>query len=123
MRVAICILLMAVCALAQTQPIQAVQPKVAAVSQTQPVQPAQPKMAAISLTVSDGVSTMVKAVADVTVAFVNLATVTRETMSPQARDEQDHITAQAYWDWRNVLKTLGLVGEPIPWPPALAPAK
>lgn len=105
MRTLICIVLMAVCALAQMQPVQ----------------PVQPKVAAVSVTVSDGVSTMVKAIADVTVAFVNLATMTRETMSPQARDEQDHITAQAYWDWRNVLKTLGLVGEPIPWPPA--PAK
>lgn len=46
------------------------------------------------------------------VAFIENDTKRRETMSEAARAEQDKIMAQIYWDWRKILQSIGIVGEP-----------
>lgn len=63
------------------------------------------------LTIADPASAALVAAADVFKAVFEYAKTVRETASQAARDEQDRITAQAYWDWREFLQKLGIVGE------------
>jgi hypothetical protein len=46
------------------------------------------------------------------VAMIENDAARRATMSQEARDTQDRIIAQVYWDWRALLQRLGIVGEP-----------
>lgn len=55
---------------------------------------------------------IIDAVSRVAVAVINNDAARRATMSEAAKAEQDRIMAQAYWDWRNLLQKLGIVGEP-----------
>lgn len=73
-------------------------------------------MADLNLTISEPIAAMVTAASNVAVAVLKLAETNRETMSPAARDQADQINAQIYWDWRNLLKALHIVGDPIVWP-------
>lgn len=75
-------------------------------------------MADQSIQISDPVATIVSAGAKVFVSVMEYAAAVRSTESPAARDEEDHIRFQAYWDWRSLLKACGIVGDPMVWPPA-----
>jgi len=72
--------------------------------------------AKVGITVSEPVSAIVSAAAQVFVAVLQYGEKIRETASPSARDEQDHIASQVYWDWRAFLHSLGIVGDALPWP-------
>ncbi len=71
----------------------------------------------VAVKISDPISQMVESGCQVVVAIIHASAKNRETMSPAAKDEQDRINAQIYWDWRDLLKAAGIVGEPRPWPP------
>jgi hypothetical protein len=75
----------------------------------------------MEITISDPAATIATAAAQVCVAVMNYSGQVRSTESSAAREEEDHIRFQAYWDWRAVLKTLKIVGEPLPWPPPAQP--
>ena len=67
-----------------------------------------------------GAATIIRAAADIIQSICNVISTNRQTMTPEARQESDHIMFQAYWDWRNLLAFFHIVGAPIPWPPTPA---
>ncbi len=74
-------------------------------------------MAELDVKISSPASAMVEAAANMVTAIINASVRNRETMSQAARDEQDRIIAQMYWDWRGLLVALHIVpplGEPKP---------
>lgn len=79
-------------------------------------------MADSLITISTPIATLVDAGAKVFVAVMNYSATVRASESGSAKDEEDHIRFQAYWDWRTLLQRVGIVGDPMPWPPAGAKA-
>lgn len=75
----------------------------------------------LKFSISEPVSAIVTAAAEIAKAILEYAIKYRETMSPDLRDEQDRITFQSYWDWRNLLRRADIVGDPEPWPPVKVP--
>jgi hypothetical protein len=72
----------------------------------------------MDITISTPMSVVVDAAARITEKAFDYAIAIRQTESQAARDMQDQISFQAYWDWRAILQKIGLVGEPLKWPPA-----
>lgn len=73
----------------------------------------------LELKISGPLSTIVDSVSKVAVAIIENDTTRRETMSPEARAEQDRILAQMYWDWRGLLARVGIVDkQELPSTPA-----
>ncbi len=74
-------------------------------------------MADTSVQISGPAATIVDAASRVLVAIFTNATNVRTTESQAARDEEDHIRFQMFWDWRAILQGLGIVGDKMTWPP------
>lgn len=69
-------------------------------------------MTDLKLEISDPISLVIRSAADVLVAIITASVELRDTMSQGARDEDDKIRAQIYWDWRHLLQITGVVGPP-----------
>lgn len=64
----------------------------------------------IKLSVSGPEGAVLTAITEITKAVFGYATAVRTTAGEKAQDEQDRIIAQAYWDWRDFLERLHIVG-------------
>ena len=78
-------------------------------------------MADSLITISTPAATIVDAVARIYVSTWDGIATFRTTASQASRDADDHIRQQMYWDSRQIWQRLGLVGDPMPWPPVGAP--
>lgn len=71
----------------------------------------------IGINISDPVAMIVQSSATLIVAIANASVAVRSTMTELSKDQDDRIRFQMYWDYRSILQRIGIVGDPLPWPP------